>query len=486
MIRHKMLVVFLLVVSFAKTSVFSAPVEDVDAQVSLSSFEARLSLGFNYDLLRPPTDVDFDYPLGYIGFNMPFNQRFSLRDLGGPMVDTLFSDSSIFRNGDDFRPTGVARQSPNYTIRVDMPMLGGLCSYAYTQNFFLNYETVMGNPSLFLAPDSLSSDMDFLLRGTINMPLKLTMGWETMTFGYAYELGRDIVFALNLHRHLFTMDFRGRADADMVGFFDLQLSGGEMAGDVPVFVELDYPSEMLNGYALGDYEAEVWSPSIGIRLWRFSLASRFGVKTNARGSFYARYKLPAIIDPETGKPKYDLTDQDVLMKPEVRELLLSNAVDSIVYSTDDPLRWELPHGHTLTADIIPERLVVSYTKIFGDIEMGMDKIRKEQRPVESGTEREGLLDSLKMDVGVSVDHIAMLHANYLGAFVNMGVFAMDFRSGDQDHILGDRTLPDLRLGRAALFPVLSLGSTIGTKVKLHLELDVMPLPAFRTGFFYYF
>ncbi|MFW6245711.1 MAG: hypothetical protein ACOC36_07465, partial [Fibrobacterota bacterium] len=114
------------------------------------------------------------------------------------------------------------------------------------------------------------------------------------------------------------------------------------------------------------------------------------------------------------------------------------------------------------------------------------KIKKEQRPVESDTEREGLLDLLGMDEGVSVDHVTMIHANYLGAFLNVGVFAMDFRSGDKEHILGERTLPELRLGEAALFPVLSLGSTIGTKVKLHLELNVAPLPAFRTGFFYYF
>lgn len=484
MIRHKATIALTVMFFMLNLPVLSGPVDDVNTQVSLSTFEARLSLGFNYDLLRPLTDVSFDYPMGYIGFNMPFNQRFNLRDVGGPMIDTLFSDSAIFRNGDDFKPTGVARQSPNYTIRVDMPMLGGLCSYSYTQNFFLKYETVLGNPSLFLSPDSATAEMDFLMRGTISMPLSLSMGWETMTFGYAYQLNRNVAFALNLHRHLFTMDFRGRADADMIGYFDVQLEEQGMA--TPVFVELDYPSEMINGYALGNYEAEVWSPSVGIRLWRFSLASRFGVNTNARGSLYARYKLPAIIDPETGQPKYDLNDQNELMRPEVRELLLSNAVDSIVYSTDDPLRWKLPHGHTLTADIIPERLVVSYTKIFGDIEMGIGKIRKEQRPVEPGTEREGLLDSLEMDVGVSVDHITMIHANYLGAFLNVGFFAMDFRSGDKENILGERTLPELRLGKAALFPVLSLGSTIGTKVKLHLELDVAPLPAFRTGFYYYF
>ncbi len=483
MIRHTVLCCcFVLFASQA----FGASEDNLGAQITLPSFEARLSLGFNYDLLRPLTDVSFDYPVGYFGFNMPVNQRFNIRDMAGPMVDTLFSDTTLFRNGEDFRPTGVARQNPNFTVRVDMPMLGGVCSFGYTQNFALNYETVLGNPSLRLEPDSLPSNMEFLLRGTVNIPLSLSMGWETMSFGYAYQLNRNAIFAFNLHRHLFTMDFRGRVDADFLGKFNLEIDGGEMAGSVPVFVELDYPSELVNGYALGNYKAEVWSPSFGLKLWLFSLTSRFGVRTEAQGSIYARYKLPSIIDPETGEPKYDFTDPDVLMQPEVREALLSGEVDSIVYSSSEPLYWKLPHGHTITADIIPRRLSVSYTKIFGDIEMGINNIKKEQRPIETETTREGLLDSLSMDVGITVDHVTMIHANYMGAFLNVGMFAMDARSGETKHILGDRTLPELRLGRAALFPVLNLGSSLGTKIKLNLELDVLPLPAFRTGFFYYF
>ena len=49
-------------------------VEDLNAQVRFPSFDAKISLGFNYDMLRAPTDVSFEYPKGFLGFNIPIEK----------------------------------------------------------------------------------------------------------------------------------------------------------------------------------------------------------------------------------------------------------------------------------------------------------------------------------------------------------------------------------------------------------------------------
>ena len=463
--------------------------EDINLNVTLPTFRAGLSVGFNYDLLRSLTDVSFDYPVGYFGFNVPFGSSFNLRAVGGEPIDTIFNDENLFRNGDSFKPTVGARQNSNYTVRVDMPMIGGVGSFAYTQNFFLNYETTLGNSSLDIKPDfsGLSDDgieLNFIMKGGVSIPLRLSLGWETMTFGYAYRLDRNVVFALNLHRHLFSMDFRGRADVDLLGRFDAKIDAGPL-GDLTLTQILDYPSEVANGSVQGRYTAAAWTPSVGLKLGRISLASRFGLDTKAKGSIMGQFRMPDIVDVETAKLTIDLNDD--ITPDDARDLinrLSSVGVDSIVYESTESMRWKLPQGHTIIAEIIPRTLSLSYTKIFGDIEMKLSNIKK------SSVNREGSIwnDSLGFDLGVSVDHIMMLNLNIFGAFLNLGAFTFDIRSDENENIVGnaykDIGLP--RIGKAAVLPVLSLGATMGSKIKLHIEGDVLPLPTLRTGFFYHF
>ncbi|MDR0307219.1 MAG: hypothetical protein LBI42_10330 [Chitinispirillales bacterium] len=473
--------------------------KDAGSAVDLKSFKAGLSAGFNYDLLRSLTGVSFDYPMGYFGFNIPVGTSLNIRSIGGEAVDTIFNDNELFRNGDAFKPTVGARQNANYTVMVDMPMLGGAGSFAYTQNFFLNYETTLGNTAVDVRPpfDDIDVDgieMSLLMKGGVSIPLHLNLGWETMTFGYSYKLDRDIVFALYLHRHLFSLNFRGRADIDLLGYFDAKINmegDGGMNLNTSLRQDINFPAEMANGSANGRYTASAWTPSVGIKLGPVSIASRFGLNTKAKGSLYGSFKVPNLVDLETG----ELTITDAIDRVEknpgdmnaIQDLinLFSDAnVDSITYESTEPLRWKLPQGHTITAEIIPRALSVSYTKIFGDIEMRLNNIHR------TSVHENGLSwdDSLNIDYGVTVDHIMMINLNIYGAFLNLGMFALDVRSDDNENILGgaykDAGLP--RLGKAAILPVLSLGATMGSKIKLHVEGDILPLPALRTGIFYYF
>ena len=462
-------------------------------KMEMSTFKAGLSTGFNYDLLRSPTAVSFDYPVGFFGFNIPLGSNFDIRSLGGADVDDFFNDEDLFRNGKDFKPEAGAGQNANYTVRVDMPMLGGVGSFAYTQNFFMNYHTTLGDATLYINPNFSDNedlkadkiDLNFFMKGGVSIPLQLSLGWETLTFGYAYRLNRDVVFALNLHRHLFSMNLRGRADVDLLGNLDASIDA-DVLGNIAINHLLDFPAEMTNGSINGKFTAAAWTPSIGVKYSRLSLTSRFGLNAKAKGSINGQFRMPDIIDVETGNFTVDL-DENISPDDAVELInrLSDVSVDSIGYESTESMRWKLPQGHTITLDVVRDVFSLSYTKIFGDVEMKLKNIRRTSK--RENSEESGWDDTLNVDLGVTVDHIITANLTLFGAaFLNLGVFALDVRSEDKENILGDAVPSQLRLGKAAMLPMLSLGGTVGSKIKLHLELDLLPLPAGRTGIFYYF
>ena len=68
-------------------------IDDLGADIKLADFSAKLSIGFNYDLLRDPTSVSFEYPRGYLGFNIPISHSVNLRDFVqyiDPAIDSVF------------------------------------------------------------------------------------------------------------------------------------------------------------------------------------------------------------------------------------------------------------------------------------------------------------------------------------------------------------------------------------------------------------
>jgi hypothetical protein len=476
---------------------------DFSTEVQLPKVEVRLGIGFNYDLLHDPLDVSFEYPRGYFGMNLPLEKSVNVRDYTGyiqPGIDTMFADSSLFTNADEFRPTAGARQNPNPTIRVDVPMLGGVASFISTQNFFIDYSNLLGNPNIFISPDSLEN-LNFLLRGTVNVPVNLTASWESMTFGYAFEVNRYVRLAFNLSRHIFTMNVNGKVDVDLLGRYDISMgsSSGTSGFDVPsINGELDYSSDKIYGEVYGHYEAETWSPTVAFKAWRLSVISRFGIDARARGKFFAKYSVPFFIDPETFGLAYDFSDPAVLTSSEVRQGLLSNASDSIVYSTrklvngkyvESDLRWRMPTGLTFAFDIIPEKLKFSYTKLFGEVSMKLDRIGREQVALETGTTRENSTDSVIIDYGIRIDHVMVAELNLFNSYLNLGVFGMDFRYGDKSNLLGSqmKKLANITwLGNTAMLPILSLGTRLGTRVQLALDLNILPLPALKTGVVYFF
>jgi hypothetical protein len=485
--------------------------------IGVPSFSARMSMGFNYDLLRSMTDVSFQYPVGYLGFNVPIGFSAGLGDfLGKETMDDMFSNGKIFKAGDRFKPTAAAEQNANYTVRVDVPMLAGVGTFAYTQNFFLNFSTALGGSSIIDSKVNIENSVGqngsvdgFLsVRGALRLPIDFNMGWETMTLGYAYRVNNndDLVFALNLHRHLFSADIRVKADIDILGHASISANNiGVGEGYAPMSMDfeselINFSSERCNGFAQGRFSAEAWTPSVGVKWKRFSLNSRFGLDTKATGSARGGFVIPRVVDFETGelllKDKFESFAEKFESDPlNVFEMsgedggIIPKGLDSITYEIKDSFRWKMPQGHTLSFDIIPRKLSVSYTKLFGAVAVEMDNIVRTTRSDSVGTDRwrDPKNDTISVDVGVAVDHIALVSVSYPWFFANVGWGGLDIRSNGKYVLRDNKSLGSLRVGEVVmLLPIVNGGFNLGTKLQLRVEADILPLPAVRSGVNYYF
>jgi hypothetical protein len=460
------------------------------------TFNAKLTVGFNYDILRPPTDVSFDYAKGYAAFNFPFESgslipKETANQLWGQVSKQLSQDSA---SGQSFQPQASARQFANTTIRVDIPMLGGVATFANIQNVYINYLNTLGNTDLRINYDTTvdnggtKSDVSLLLLGAINVPIEATLGWETMSFGYAYRVNKDLVVAADVQRHIFRLDLLAKVDVDMLGQFSATQSGGAGGGGGGIGgtadiqnQPIDYPSSKVYGEANGHFEAEAWSASFGVKYWRLTYTARFGIDTKAHGSLVAKYYLPFFIDAKTFQPNLDIQDPSKLMG--MLSDFQQQKTDSVVYFSADDARWKLPQGHTLSIDLIRDKVSLSYTKVFGDIEAYHSASAHD-------TANPGK-QTVDLDAAITVDNIIMLNCNFYNASLNMGVFGFDVRINNDRNLIGNaikqnKSLKWAMLGQNAMIPILNLGAMLGAKTQLGFELDVLPLPAFKIGVAYHF
>ena len=226
----------------AQTAMGQLP-SDVSSSISPPTLNAKLTFGFNYDVLRAPTDVSFDYAKGTLDFNFPLGQNNLIpeqtaSDLWSKMSNQIAQDTS---NGQQFRPQAGAQQYANTTIRVDVPMLGGVASFSNIENVYLNYANMLGNSTVKFGYDTTmksstgTQSVALFLLGTVNVPIEASLGWETMTFGYAYRVNKNLIVAMNLHRNLFHIDMLAKMDADILGHVSVNQSadsGGGSSGGI--------------------------------------------------------------------------------------------------------------------------------------------------------------------------------------------------------------------------------------------------------------
>jgi len=368
-----------------------------------------------------------------------------------------------------------------------VPMMGGVASFSNMQMMYMRYLNKIGIPKLEMKPET-GGDVNLFMRGIISVPIDLEIGWETMTFGYAYEVNDLLKLAFNLHRHKFSFDLKGKVDVDILGNFAVTVSGEGMP-DYTIGGDLNYS---LHNVIDGHYELERWTPSIAIKFWRASLVSRFGMDAKPTGKLKAQYTLPFFIEPES----FTLDEGLMNGMSEPDELLeymnTNNNLDkfrnsetnTVEYSTDKKMVWQMPSAHTLMFDVIPDKLSLSYTKLFGSLYLELSDPFSDKAALADTSEYP---DTLDFRFEASIDHVIMIHANIYNSFINVGIFSMDFAFRDNDNLLSSiKALKNLKFGDGIMAPVLNLGAYVGTKLQLLAELDVLPLLALKTGIIYYF
>lgn len=461
--------------------------QDVSSEFGGLDFKAELAVGFNYDFLKSPLDVSFDYPKAYLGMNIPLKYTLpqSIASNLGSQIAGQFPDSA---ESEEYVPEAYAKQSANYSIKVDVPMLGGVMSFSNMQMMYLEYLNNIGIPKLELGTKA-GGDIGMLMRGAITVPVEFAIGWETMTFGYAYEVNDMLKFAFNLHRHTFTFDVKGKVDVDILGKFSVTI-GEEGVGDYTIGGDIDYS---LHNSIDGHYELERWTPTFAIKGWRFSLTSRFGMNARPTGYLKAKYSLPFFIDPETFALDRGLSggidNPDELMDYMTGEednlsKFRNNETNSVEYSTTSKMIWKMPQAHTIMFDIIPDKLGISYTKLFGSLYMELSDPFSDKAALTDTTEYP---DTLDFRFEAMVDHVLMIHGSFLSSFFNIGVYSMDFSFRDNENLLSNiDALQKIRFGNGILTPVLNFGAIVGSKIRLLAELDLLPLTAIKTGVVYYF
>jgi hypothetical protein len=449
--------------------IFSQSIDSI--KVLPPEFQAEISIGFNYDFLRSPLRVSFDYPRGYLGLNIPI--RYSPPQ---SLIGNIKQLSGQFPEGKRFEPQASAKQNPNTTIKVDVPMLGGVATFSNMQMMYLKYVNRLSVPKLEAGTQE-GGDISLFLRGVVSVPVDLSISWETMTFGYAYKINDNVRFAFNLHRHVFNFKVAGKVDMDILGKYVVTVKDKGTGLSISLPGELDYSlHNVIDGY----YNIEKWTPTLAIKLWRAGIISRFGFKGSASGHLTAQYTVPFFIDPET----FSMPALDQKYLTNNLDKLRNNETRDVEFSTDKKMIWNMPQGHTLMFDLIKEKLTISYTKFFGSILMQLYDPFSDKDALTDTTKR---LDTLNFGVEASIDHMIILSANFKAIFFNLGIYSMDFGFNDKKNLLsGIKELQSIRFGNGVMTPILNGGLIIGSKVQVLLEVDLLPLTAVKAGVIYYF
>ncbi|MBL8025331.1 MAG: hypothetical protein JNL74_02910 [Fibrobacteres bacterium] len=453
--------------------------QDLDYSLNSKQTQAVLNAGISYDLLRYPTNVSFDYPEGYLSFNIPL-------DLTTDKYD--FSDK-LKGSDERFTPTFGARQRLNYAFRVNIPMLKGVITYAQTENvnFDLNMNlgsTVSIDTTLSISKTT-SDKANLKLAGAVNLPIRYEMGWRTQTFGYAYKPRPDMVFAINLHHHLFEANANGQPNINILG--NVTINSELLKKELPI----NYSEEDVYGQVSGHYKGSAWSPAFGLKWWRFTVTSRIGVTTDVKGHFKMNWQVPFFINPH---PKQFGIDNDKLVVTKLAkdtgevniskllsdfnelEVNLTNAAtDSYSLSTVTPAEFVIPSGQTITFEAWKKHLFLSYTFIHGGVH-GDGAI--------SGFHKNDT-GEIDFDLGFNIQHVTTMNFVFEHAKFTLGAMLLDFYMDDTHNWISSSAGLE-QLGGVPI-PIVHMATNFGvSNARVLLELDLLPIPALKTGFIYYF
>jgi hypothetical protein len=208
-----------------------------------------------------------------------------------------------------------------------------------------------------------------------------------------------------------------------------------------------------------------------------------GARMSAKGHLDVTYSVPYFIDPKTFEPRF--TSPDSFLTSDNLRRLLDGETGSNRIHIHERLILTLPQSHTLSADLWPGHIAISYTKIFGNVSIHAQKIG-EGAEADSTAPRDTGSASTDgfVDLDLFPDQVLCLSGTFGWFHTNIGAHSLNLSYRGQSHLLSG--LSPLEWDGDPFVPILDFGFTWGYPLIFATDFYVSPLPAVRSGISYAF
>jgi hypothetical protein len=458
-----------LLLSHAAPPLFAQPL------LLIGKADAELSGAFSYEFLKSPLSRPFDQGRAQISLNLPFNASAQAQRFIGSIADSAVVMPELFAR---------ISQDVNAQVDVSAPVFGGVLFFAARENASLRVAGALGNAAFDL-DTTLEGTGSILLKGSIHMPLLFEMHWRSLSFGYAFRPAPWLTLGFQVHKHQFSASTSGDLRPDLSGRISL---GGD-AGNTSFLVE--YPDNKVYGTADGGYQGTAWSPEMAVGLGPVRLVSRMGARMAAQGHLNVTYAVPYFIDPGNFEPRF--TEPDSFLAADNLRRLLNGETGKRNIHIQERLILTLPQSHTVTVDLWPGKLSLSYSKVFGHVSIHMEKQEPAatgSAPDPSATAAGGGTDSSRLDAQSFVDldlfpdQVICLSGAFGWFHGDVGAHTLNVSYGGKGNLLSG--LSPLAWDGDPFVPILDFGFTWGYPLVFNTDFFVSPLPAVRSGVSYAF
>lgn len=433
--------------------------------------DAELSGAFSYDFLKSPLGRPIGMGRAQINFNLPVNVSAQAQSFLGDASDSTVVVPDLFAR---------VSQDLNAHLDISAPVFGGTAFFAARENASLAVTGALGD-TRFNMDTSLESGA-VLMKGSIHMPMVFDMHWRSLTFGYAFRPTPLVTMAFQVHKHLFSARTSGDLRPDLSGRITVEGDGANTSFLV------EYPDSKVYGTARGDYQGKAWSPEMGLGIGPVKLLSRMGTRMRAKGFLDVDYSVPFFIDPETFDMRF--TEPDSFLAAENLGRLLNGETGRKVMHVRESLILTIPQSHSISFEILPGRLALSYTKVFGHLSIHGAGAAKTAIRAPGDTTVPDLADSAETttegfaDIDLFPDQVICLSADFGWFRGSLGAHTLNVGYRNRKNLLSG--LSPLEWDGDPLVPILNVGFTWGHPLVFSMDLHVSPLPAVRTGVVYGF
>ncbi len=416
--------------------------------------DAALQGAFSYEFLRSP----LDYPAGQgqvvADFNLPVDAAGGTQRWIGRLFDSSVVVPSLF---------GRVQQVLNAGISASAPVGPGVLFFAAGENASLRVTAALGDATFAL--DTTLSAGTVRLKGSVYLPLLFDVHWRSMTLGYAWQPADWLRVGFQVHRHEVLASVGGDLSPDLAG--RVETSG--LAFDV------QYTSDQVFGNADGTYRGVAYNPEMAVQAGPVRAVARLPASLKATGQMVMNYQVPFFIDAETFQPQ--ITQADSFLTPANLSRLLNGETNARTWVFRDPLRFTLPGSVTLALELWRNRLELSYTKIFGSL-----GVASEASPAD--TDATALHSQGYLDAAVAADNLFLLRWETAFFHGCLGLHSLNLSYRNQANLLSGYS--PWEWDGDPLAPVVQFGFLWGDPLQFHLDFDITPVPALRTGVGYRF